>query len=205
MLPIAGLIYGQAYEGSVEYQKSQQPAAVIEVPYAPDLVTAALNGYLSKKGKSKGNDLKGFTTFRNTEPAQNDSVNADLYFKVERKSRQEKEISTISLLLTMPKEGIENANNLHYLTMEQAKTYLDHLVPAVEAYYLEVRIKDENEAMNKEESKYKSLVDDGKELEKKRTNIEKQIQDNKLETETQKNKVDGQKQKLSMSVGQRKS
>jgi hypothetical protein len=79
--------YGQAHEGAVQYQNKLQPDAVIELPYPPDVVDAAMSDYLSKKGKSRCNDIKGFVTFRNTQLAQNDSVNADLYFKTERKSR----------------------------------------------------------------------------------------------------------------------
>jgi hypothetical protein len=59
LLFITGLVYGQAQEGRVEYQKSLQPAAVIELPYAPDLVNAAMNDYLSKKG-NPGGRLKRF-------------------------------------------------------------------------------------------------------------------------------------------------
>ncbi len=205
MLFSAGLLYGQAQEGSVEYQKTQQPAAVIELPYAPDIVNAAMNDYLSKKGKSKGSDLKGFTTFRNTQVLQNDMANADLYFKVERKSRKEKEVSIVSLLLSLPKVGEPTVNTVHHLDMEQAKTYLNELVPAIEAYDLELQIKEQNEAVIKAESKYKSLVDDGADLEKKRIAIEKKIQDNKQEQQAQIAEVENQKQKLTGRVGQRKS
>lgn len=158
-----------------------------------------------KKGKSKGNDLKGFTTFRNTQLAQNDSANADLYFRVERKGKQDKETSIVSLLLTMPKEGEVTANKVHYLNMEQAKTYLNELVPAIEAYNLEMQIKDQNQAVIKAESKYKSLADDGADLEKKRVTIEKKIQDNKNEQQAQGTVVGNQKQKLMAWISQRKS
>src|SRR5581483_6989005 len=161
-----------------KYQKMQQPAAVIELPYSPDLVMAAMNDYLSKKGKSRGNDLKGFTTFRNTQLQQNDVANADLYFRVERKNDQEKGTSTISLLLTAPKENSQSVDNLHYLNMEQAKTFLNDLAPAIEAYDLEQRIKNQNEAVIKAESKYKSLTEDGVDLETKRVSLEKKQLDN---------------------------
>lgn len=204
MLLITVFTYAQAYEGTVDYQRSQQPAAVIELPYAPDIVKAAMNDYLSKKGRSKGNDLRGFSTFRNTLPMPGDSVNADLYFKVERKSRKEKQNSIISLLLTTPKEGQTGTNNMHYLNMEEAKTYLNDLAPAIEAYNLELQIKDQNEAVIKEEAKYKKLADEGKDLEKKRLNIEKKIEENKQEQQKQMNEVENQKQKLAVKVSERK-
>jgi hypothetical protein len=205
MVLISCLIYGQAREGAVEYQKSQQPAAVIELPYSPDIVKAAMSDYLSKKGKSKGTDLKGFTTYRNTQSLQSDSANADLYFKVERKSRKEKETSVLSLLLTMPKDDAANSNNLHFLNMEQAKNYLNDLAPAIEAYNLELVIKDQNKSVMKAESKFKSLNDEGNDLEQKRLAIERKIQDNKREQQAQKAEVENQKQKLTSWVGQRKS
>ncbi len=201
MLPIDAHNYGQAQEGVAGYHKRPQPAAVLELPFAPAVVTAALN-YLSKKSKSGTLDLKGFTTFRNPEPAPNHYLNADLYFKVRRKSRQEKEISTVSLLLTIPEKGMETANNLYYINMEQAKSYLNDLVPAIHAYQLDLQIKDQNDAIAKAESKYKRLAGDGEELEKKRMGIEKKIRDNKLEKEIQLNKVDKQKLKLAESAGQ---
>lgn len=203
LLVFTTIVHAQASEGTVAYQKSQQPAAVIELPYSPDVVNAAMKDYLSKKGRSKGNDLKGFTTYRNTHLRPNDSANADLYFKVDRKSRQEKETSVISLLLTLPKEG--TTGNVHYLNMEQAKGYLNELAPAIEAYSLELLIKDQNEKVIKAESKYKDLSDETIDLEKKRMGIEKKLLENNYETKTQVTEVETQRQKLSSLVSQRKS
>jgi len=205
MLFTAVLIVGQAKDGTVKFQRMQQPAAIIELPYSPDIVRAAMNDYLSKKGKTKGNDLKGFTTFRNTQLVQNDLANADLYFRVERKNNQENNNSTVSLLLTAPKEGNANVDNMHYLNMDQAKTFLNDLAPAIEAYNLEQQIKDQNDAVIKAESKYKRLTDDGTDLEKNRVSLEKKQQDNKQDQQTQITEIDNQKQKLAVLVGQRKS
>jgi len=110
-----------------------------------------MNDYLSKKGKSKGNDIRGFTTYRNTQPLQNDTANADLYLKVEHKSEQDKGSSTISLLLTAPKDDQVTQVSMHYLNMDQAETFLNDLVPAIEAYNLELRIKEQNETVIKSE------------------------------------------------------
>ena len=204
MLFAVTLIYGQAREGSVESQKKQQPAAVIELPYAPDVVNAALNDHLSKKGRSRASDIKGFTTFRNTTSVQNDSANADMYFKVERKNRQEKGTTVVSLLVADP-EARSATDNTHHLNMEQAKVYLNELVPAIEAYNLELVIKDQNESLIKAESKLKALVNDAADLQDKKSGIEKKIEDNKAHQQEQRNEVENQKQKLAVWVNQRKS
>lgn len=206
LLLVSGSIYAQSHEGTVELQNRPQPAAVIELPYAPDRVSAALEDHLSKKGRSKGSDLKGFTTFRNTQQVQNDSVNADIYIRVERKSKKEKETSVVSLLLTMPGDSTVAANNtISHLNMEQAKTWLNELVPAIDAYNLEMRIKDQNEEVKKAESKFANLANDGADLEKKRTGIEKKILENKQDQQAQGLEVENQKQKLAVWVSQRKS
>ena len=197
------LSYAQAYEGGVEYQKKQQPAAVIELAYPPSVVNAAMNDYLSKKGKSRKDDVKGFSTFRNTEPVQGDGVNADLYFKTERKSRKEKEITMVSLLV-LPADAQTSASNLRYLGMNDAKNYLNDLALAIDAYNLELSIKDQNDAVIKAEAKYKSLTSEGDDLENKLKAIEKKIADNKNDQQKQLKEIENQKQKLTQSVGQRK-
>lgn len=204
MLFIAALMHGQAREGSVEFQKKQQSAAVIELPYTADVVNAAMSDYLSKKGKSRATDMKGFTTFRNTQPLQDDSINADLYFKVERKSRQEKSTTVVSLLVNPPEARV-TTDSTHHLTMEQAQVYLNELVPAIEAYNLELVIKDQNESLIKAESKLKALVNDATDLQDKRNAIDKKIQENKSSQQDQINEVENQKQKLAAWVNQRKS
>lgn len=204
ILLVSVFSYGQAQEGTVEYQKRLQPAAVIELPYPPSVVDAAMNDYLSKKGKSRSNDIKGFITFRNTNPVQSDSTNADLYFKTERKSRKEKEVTVVSLLL-MPTEAQASTGNLHYLNMDDARSYLNDLASAIEAYDLELTIKDQNDAVAKAEIKYKNLVNDGEDLEKKRTAIDKKIADNKNDQKQQLREIENQKQKLTQWISQRKS
>ena len=205
MFLISVLIFGQAQEGTVEYLKNQQPAAFIELPYETHIVNEAMNDYLSKKGKSRVDDLKGFTTFRNTQLIGKDSVNADLYFKVERKDKQEKQVSIVYLLLTMPKEGSVTVNNVHHLNMEQAKTYLNELLPAIEAYNLELLIKHQNESIIKVESKFKNLRDDASDLEQKRLTVENNILENRQNQKIQQTDLEIQKLKLAVLIKQRKS
>jgi hypothetical protein len=203
VLLIFTLGYGQAYESSVQFQNKLQPAAVIELPYAPSIVNAAMTDYLSKKGRSKSNDIRGFTTFRNTAPVSSDSSNADLYFKTERKSRKDNDVTLISLLV-MPNADT-GVSKLHYFNMDNARAYLDDLAIAINAYNLELKIKDQNEAVIKAEAKYKNLVRDGEELEKKRTDLDKKIADNKDNLQRQLIEIENQKQKLTQWVTQRKS
>jgi hypothetical protein len=205
MLVTAAIVYGQAKEGTVEYEKTQQPAAVIELPYSSNVVEAAMNDYLIKKGRSRANDIKGFSTFRNTQLSPTDSMNADLYFKVERKSKKEKEITNVSLLLYPHNKDFAVTVKETHLNMEQAIDYLDQLVPAIEAYNLELQIKEQNDRVIKAESKYKNLVENGDDLNKDKTNIEQKIVNNKDDQARQTVELAKQKQALALLVDQRKS
>ncbi|RYZ62472.1 MAG: hypothetical protein EOO14_02165 [Chitinophagaceae bacterium] len=202
---LAHAAIAQATESTVKVSRDLQPAAAIQLPYSPEVVSGALADYLSKKGRSKATDIKGFTTFRNLQASANTGENADLFFKVERKSRQEKGSTLLSLLLTAPKEGDVAGANLHYLTMEEAKAYLNNLVPAIEAYNLEQNIRQQNAVIIKAEARYKDLAADGVALDRKKLAIEKSITENQMALQSQEREVALQKQKLAGLVGQRKN
>jgi hypothetical protein len=53
----------QAYEGKLDYQKTLQQVAIIEVPYKDGIVEDAIKDYLAKKGL-KSSTSKGFVVFR---------------------------------------------------------------------------------------------------------------------------------------------
>ena len=66
-------------------------------------------------------------------------------------------------------------------------------------------IKEQNESLTKAESKLKGLLNEGKDLEDKRTVIDKKIADNKAVQQNQVNEVEAQKRKLAYIVAQRKN
>lgn len=204
MYLVAITMFGQAQNGSVVHQKVRHDAAVLELPYTPDMVNAALNDYLSKKGKSKVEDVKGFTTYRNTQPLAEDSVNADLYFKVERKSRKDKDASIVSLLLRKPMDNTTTAN-VHHLDMEEAKTYLNNLMPTFVAYELEESIKEQNKSLIEAESKLKGMQRDNDDLKDKIKGLEKDLENNTQKQQAQTEAINHQKQKLAELVAQRKN
>lgn len=196
--------YGQAVEGTVAQGNNNLPAAVIELPVAPDVATAAMKDHLSKKGKSRTTDIKGFVTFRNTDSIPSDSTTADLYFKVERKSRREKEFSLVSLLLTTPGSNTSSTARTRHLNIEEAKAFLDELQPAIIAFDLERQIKEQNETVIKEETRYRNLDEERSELVKRQEGMGQKILDKQNEQQSQKTEVEKQKQILTELVTKRK-
>lgn len=178
LLLFAGSIYAQAqaYEGKVAYRKTQQTAAVIELPYPVSVLEDAIKDYLAKKG-TKPNSSNGFTTYRST-PVDSDSK--DLFFDVEKKGRKDRDISVIYLIVTnqhgdplaQPAESVPG-------NLEVAKNFLNSMVPSLEAYSIDLNIKDQDEIVKKAQKKYNNLLDDQSDLEKKIRKLEADLDENK--------------------------
>lgn len=180
-LVMAGMAYAQpkASEGKAEFQKTQQPAAFITVPYPDGVVEDAIADFMTKKG-IKSSSTGGYKVYRNYNLAGNDH-NSDLYFKVDRKSRSEKDVSIVSMLVAKTAEDIKTRklNDSTGTGLEGAKELLDEMAPTFEAYNLELQIKEQEAVVKKAQKKYDDLVSDQKDGEKKMRNLEDKLAQNK--------------------------
>lgn len=203
-LSIAGFAQPQATEGTAEFQKSMQPAAIIELPYAENVVEKAIADYMAKKG-SKGNDSKGFKTFRGYKLRDSQDYTSDLYFKIDRKSRKEKDVTVVSLVVGKNGEDVKARVASDNSSLDGAKDLLNDMVPSIDAYNLEVQIQDQEEVLKKSQKKYDGLVDDQKDYEKKIKNLQDKLEENKKDQEKQSDEVKKQQSILDTLKGKRKS
>jgi hypothetical protein len=196
---ISSIVSGQAREAKIAYQRTQQPAAVIELPYSKSVVETAIENYLSSKG-AKGNESKGFKTFRNVR--LEDTVSNDMYFKVERKSQNE---STVYLFLAPVNENVTTRAAETDYGIQQAKSVLNDLAPSAEASNLDVQLKDQQEEVSKAEKRLRNLMDDGAELSRRKANIEEKIIENNQQQEKQKVEIERQRQQLNVLMNKKRS
>ncbi len=173
-----------ASEGSIEFQKGYKPAAVIEYPYEQEVVEKAVKDYMVKKGL-KEERIKGFQVFRGARMTPTDGELADLYFKVERKSRKESNLSRVHLIVGRPSENVALRTTGDNYRIVDGRDFLNTMVPSVEAFQLEVSITQQGEIVQKAEKKLKSLEEDQKDLEKKIRNFEEKLAQNKRDQEAQ--------------------
>ncbi|MDQ3846931.1 MAG: hypothetical protein M3342_23395, partial [Bacteroidota bacterium] len=96
---MTGYAFGQVRNGTQEYHQSlkQAPAAVIDLPYAPDVVRAALANYLTETSKATKNGLKYYHLSGNTLLVRNNVHDADIRFGIGRKSEGNKNESVVYL------------------------------------------------------------------------------------------------------------
>ena len=191
-------------EGKIEFQKKDQPAAVMELPYPPNVVEDAIKGYLAKRGV-KGNSSKGVHIFKGTKLSDLDLTNSDLYFKVDRKSRKEKDASVVYLFVTKENESPATRIDGDTYGLEGAKSFLKEMLPSIEAHNLEVDISGQEAALKKAERKYDNLADEAKDLEKRMKKLEENIEENKKNIERQRQEIENQRKILETMRLKRKS
>jgi chromosome segregation ATPase len=168
----------QAYDSRIEYQKTQQQVAVIELPYKQDVVEDAVKDYMLKKGL-KSSSSKGFDVYRSTKLDDADNDLSDLYFKIDKK-KKDKDYTVISLLpvkanadiLTRPVTDSTGQ-------MDKAKAFLNNIVPYVDAHNTDVEIDKQQDVMKKVQKKLNGYIGDSTDLEKKIRNLHSDEDQNK--------------------------
>ena len=164
-------IRAQAYEGTIQYDKKKQVAIAIDYEYPAEAVENAFIqhmdklGYKAKEEKGILNRDKGFFVFKNAYVTDITKDRMDYIIKVERKSRKESDESTLYLIISKDDESA--ISKMESYDVGRAKTFLNSLIPDIEAANLELQITDQEEVVTKAEKKLRGLQDDKAALEKK--------------------------------------
>jgi hypothetical protein len=197
----AGLAFSQAYESRIEYDKKKQDAFVIDFPYTQEVVETAFVqfmeklGYKAKEEKGLFNKDKGFIVFKNAFiPGISTTKSYDYVIKVERKSRKEKDESTLYLIALT--DDVNAKSSFDSYDVQRTKTFLGSLRPNMEAADLEAQIKVQEDAVAKAEKKLEDLKKDQSDLEKK-------LDDNRKDQENTQQDIETKKKELGILIGRR--
>jgi hypothetical protein len=186
------LSMSQAKEGTLEYMKTRQPAAVIEFPYTEDVVEGAIKSHFEKQG-AKITDSKGLMIIKGASVSEE---TLDLYFKIERKSRKEKEFTTVYLAAGHPGENIAARTSEERFGLAQSQAYLNSVAPYIENHSVGLQVIEQEETIKKANKKYNGLVTDSIDYQKKKLALDQKITDNSKLQEDQRVELDRQKQIL---------
>lgn len=185
----------QSVEGRVEYQKNKYRAAVLEVPYPPQQVEEAFDQYLKKQG-APGSPVRGFRLYRNVKLNGQRNFYGDLYVNTEKKSRREKEATTISVVVGRPNETITNRSPDDDYGLAEAKDFLNRMVAEVSAHSLDQAILAQEEALKKSNRKYDDLMADSSELVRRQTELNEKIGKNGESLKAQRASIAKEKEML---------
>jgi len=193
-------VIAQAYEGSIEYDKKKQRAFVIDYHYSQEAVENAVIqkmqnlGYKGKEEKGLFNKDKGFHVFKNAYVTDISQSSMDYMFKVEQKSRREKDESVLYLIIY--NSGNNAMEKFTVYDIDQAKSFLNKLAPDVEAADLELQIEAQEEVVAKAEKKFRGLQSDKEDMENKIKKLENDIQKNIKDQEDTQKDIENQQQAL---------
>jgi hypothetical protein len=168
----------RAYESQISYQKGQQAATVIDLPYPPDVVEASIRGYMARKGW-KGSGSRGFIVFRNVRLDEGSTVVNDLHVKVDRKSRKDKNSSVVTWLTAGPNEDPAARTGRDTMAMSRTAVFVEAMTPSIESGDLEDRIKTQEKVTKKGQDKLADQRDDQVSYEKKIRDAQSDLEDNK--------------------------
>jgi len=189
MLCSAG--FSQARYTFIEFKDAQKPGIQNDYSFSDKTVSDAIEDKLSKMGY-KGKESKGYVMYKGVTLPELGNKSYDLYFKVDRKSKKDKDNSTVNMLISTGNENfVDTSDNM---TIGNAKAFLNNLAPSIAAYDLQVQINNQDDAVKKAEKKYKSLQNDAEDLQKKKKHLEQQIDDNIKAQRDQQAELDKQRQ-----------
>jgi len=200
-LSVSFLVKGQAHEGTIEYNKGKQACIVMEYNYPPEAVENAMRakllklGYGGKEEKGMFNKDKGFRVYKETTVGEISPNKYDYAINIERKSHKDADETIVSLVIFK-----DDANALSKLSsdeLEKVKSFLNNLLPEVEASNLEILIGAQILSLEKADKKLKTLQDENKKLQEA---LEKNIKDQEL----QKKEIENQNKSLDALKGRRK-
>lgn len=193
---------GQSYEATIQYDKKKQQAIAIDFVYQPQAVENAIvqklakMGYKPKEEKGILNRDKGFLVFKNIFITDILSDRMDYLIKVERKSRKETDESI--MYLVMLKDDKNALGLMDAADAGRAKSFLNNLLPEVEAADLELQIIAQQEVVAKAEKKLRDLKEE-------QTSLERKIADNKTNQDNTQKDIESQKQALGVLEGKRRT
>lgn len=201
-LLLSMFLNAQAYDASIQYDKKKQQAIAIDYTYQSQAVENAIvqkltrMGYKAKEEKGILNRDKGFLVYKNIFITDINSERLDYMIKVEKKSRKEADESILYLIIM---KGDQNALSLMDAAgAGKVKSFLNGLLPEVEAADLELQILAQQEVVAKAEKKLRDLKEE-------QTSLENKIKDNKTNQENTQKDIEAQKQALGVLEGKRKT
>ena len=181
--------FAQVYEAKIDYNKISQAAIVGEYKYPEATVEKTLTDKLERMGY-KVKSSKGYLIVSNAVISSISSKPMEYAFKIERKSKKEKDITVVSLVMN------ENNVNATVDNISNGKSFLNDLSPAIDAVNTDNMVNDQYEAVVKSQKKLKNLQDDQNSMEKKVRNLQDDLRKNAKEQDDMQKEIKNQQEVL---------
>jgi len=174
----------QVQEVQKSMNKINQPAYMMELPFAPEEVEKALQAYIGKASSSSGKNRRGTISFMGVSIPELSTEKTDVYAIVERKSRREKNRSVVYLFVSKGYDNFVSSASDRVLSTN-AQQFLSNFASAASQYSFEQSVKKQQDLVSKQEAARKKLETKVAKTEKELEKLRKQLaeQSGKLEKE----------------------
>jgi len=197
---------------TIQYNKNMQPALVLELPYTTSDVEGTILEKLKQIGYNhetqghlfwKKNKTDGFYIFNNVVLPSLSTQNLDMYFKVVKKNNEEKNNSTLYLLVSSGNENFASPERDTAL-WNSSKMFLNSFVEKTVAYNLEQNITAQENAVKTSQKKLATLQRDEKDLAEKIKRYQNDLGNNQTNQKDQQQDIENQQKLLERLILKRK-
>lgn len=202
LLLMLGAVHAQSYTAPITYNKVQQQGLVLQLPYSESVSEDFIVDNLKKTGfnpETKGklfwkqNKINDFFVFKGV-TLNGAPVPVDLYFKVDRRNKNVKDQSTISMLVSRGDENFMGPGE--DTAFVAAQNFLNGFVPQSAAYKLNLDVDNQEKVVRDAEKKLQKLQDDEKDMNRKIEQLQQDLRNNQTNQEAQRRQIDTERQKL---------
>lgn len=204
ILFLAACASAQSSPTIVKYNKTSKPALMLLLPYTEEIAEGAIVQKLKEIGynpESKGslfwkkNTIDGYYVFKGVALRDLNGEVVDLYFKVDRKSKKEKEQSYIYMMVSKGDEQFISSET-EPSVFSSSTRFLNSFTEYGASYKMDVDIQNQDEAVQAAQKKYTRLRDDEADYVKKIADLESKLKNNREQQETQLKVIEAEKKKL---------
>ena len=195
--------FAQSQATSVSYNKNTTPALSLVVPYSEEITEGTIVQKLKEIGydpETKGalfwkkNTIDGYYVFKDVALRNLNGETVDLYFKVNQKSRKDKDESNVIMMVGRGDRFYSYESDP--TIFESAAQFLDGFLAHSATYKLNVDISAQEGSVKNAEGKYERLQDEEKSLSKRIKELEEDLRKNRENQESQRKVIESEKQKL---------
>lgn len=192
----------QVRDDEVDFEKAKRAVKTMEVKQEPDIVEQGIKNKMAKAGY-KAAESKGWLIFKNVDDREISDEVCDLYVKVEKKSKKEKEVSLVHFFVSKPNDNATPAALAGGMLV--AEGFYGQVSAHADASKLEKDIAEQEEATKKAQKKLDDLVKDQGSLEKKIKSLQNDLEENKQKQQNQTQEVETQRKILEQLKSKRNS
>ena len=206
---LSAAVFAQApMKTTAEYNGQKYPCYIIEYNIPADDAENVIKNKLKAEGYN-ADKSKGFLVYRNVKLKDlNPDEAQDVFFKVEKKSRKEKDKSLVTMIAAkageIPEDKVKGAKIVADVTApENSVDFLNSFQSDVDLQAYNLDVAAQTDEVAKAEKKLENLQKEQTKLEKKIKDLQDDLSVNKKNQETQTDEIAKQKSLLQDKIAQK--